>query len=103
MLQKATENFTKTKVLKTYQIHIEGIVQGVGFRPFVYQLAKKMHLKGYVCNGGNGVNIIINAEAEMADLFYNRIKQLAPSKAVILRTSKQEIEYQTYLDFSIQL
>lgn len=33
---------------KRYLIKIEGIVQGVGFRPFVYNKAKEFHLKGYV-------------------------------------------------------
>lgn len=89
--------------MKTYHIHISGIVQGVGFRPFVYQLAKKMHLNGYVNNGSDGLNIFINAEAEMAKLFFNRIKQTAPPKAIILSASKKQIEYQPYLDFSIQM
>ncbi|MBE6056830.1 acylphosphatase, partial [Clostridium sp.] len=42
---------------KRYLIKIEGIVQGVGFRPFVYNNAKKFQLKGYVKNKGGMVEI----------------------------------------------
>ncbi len=44
------------KVIRT-KITIEGIVQGVGFRPFIYNLAKSHNLKGYVLNNPQGVQI----------------------------------------------
>ncbi len=43
-----------------YKIFIQGIVQGVGFRPYIYRKAKKYKLVGSVKNIGNGVEIIIN-------------------------------------------
>ncbi|MBU0988317.1 MAG: acylphosphatase, partial [Proteobacteria bacterium] len=38
------------------KIDIRGVVQGVGFRPFVYNLARQYRLFGYVCNDASGVS-----------------------------------------------
>ncbi|HJX30923.1 MAG TPA: acylphosphatase, partial [Thermodesulfobacteriota bacterium] len=43
--------------IKRAKISVRGIVQGVGFRPFVYQLAFKHGLKGWVCNTSGDVKI----------------------------------------------
>ena len=45
--------------MKTEKVLVEGIVQGVGFRPFVYRIATELELTGYVRNLGNVVEIII--------------------------------------------
>jgi hydrogenase maturation protein HypF len=44
-------------MLKRFNLQIEGIVQGVGFRPFVFSLAKKHNLSGWVLNNSKGVEI----------------------------------------------
>ena len=46
--------------VKTTKVLVEGIVQGVGFRPFVYRIATELELSGYVRNLGNVVEIIIH-------------------------------------------
>ena len=51
----------KYKNLKTYKINISGIVQGVGFRPFIYKIAKQNNFTGTVVNTTEGVTIKINA------------------------------------------
>lgn len=43
-----------------YKVFVQGIVQGVGFRPYIYRKAKEYNLVGSVKNTGNGVEIIIN-------------------------------------------
>lgn len=59
-----------------YLITVKGIVQGVGFRPFVYRLAKSMDLKGYVKNTGDGtVEILIDRNVEE---FVERLKSEKP-------------------------
>ena len=51
-------------------IHIQGIVQGVGFRPFIYSLAQKYHITGWVRNSTAGVDIIANGSNWRGNQFY---------------------------------
>lgn len=48
--------------MKRLHIKVKGVVQGVGFRPFVYNLAKSLNLKGYVTNTSKGVTIEVEGE-----------------------------------------
>ena len=52
-------------MVEALYIHVKGIVQGVGFRPFVYREAKKHLINGWVLNATDGVHI--HAEAESRD------------------------------------
>lgn len=87
--------------MKTYYIHIKGIVQGVGFRPFIYKLARKMKLTGWVNNTTNGVYIHINSDAENADEFVNSISTSAPKLSIITSLSVTEIPFKEYSSFEI--
>ncbi|OAN11298.1 hypothetical protein A3K86_20300 [Photobacterium jeanii] len=59
-------------------IHVTGIVQGVGFRPFIYKLAKQHGIVGYVLNNGEGVSIEAEGENKAVTTFYDAITTLAP-------------------------
>ena len=59
-------------------MHITGIVQGVGFRPFVYNLAARHNLKGWVKNTSAGVDIEVEGEKEALDLFLQQLRDEAP-------------------------
>lgn len=87
--------------MKTWHIHIKGQVQGVGFRPFVYRLARENELKGWVCNTNDGVHIQINATREKAHYFYDEILKNAPQLAVISNHKITQIEHQYFPDFKI--
>lgn len=63
---------------KTFILRVKGIVQGVGFRPFVFNLAVEKGLKGYVLNDSNGVEVGFEASRDEADQFALDIKRLAP-------------------------
>jgi hydrogenase maturation protein HypF len=89
-------------VQQTYYIHITGIVQGVGFRPFVYQLAKKMGLTGWVNNSSDGVNIVVNGSAQGARQFYTKVLQEAPALATIKQHSLHQTTHISFTDFTIQ-
>ncbi|MEK6591375.1 MAG: carbamoyltransferase HypF [Nitrospinota bacterium] len=60
------------------EIKINGIVQGVGFRPFIYQLATSLGLKGYVLNSSEGVIIDVEGEPHKTDEFISLIKSKSP-------------------------
>jgi hydrogenase maturation protein HypF len=63
-MSKATE-----QSLKLASISVRGIVQGVGFRPFVYGLAVKHNLKGWVYNTSEDVKIEVEGTAEAVEQF----------------------------------
>ncbi|THD66289.1 carbamoyltransferase HypF [Robertkochia marina] len=57
----------------TRKITICGLVQGIGFRPFVHQVADRFHLKGEVCNNEKGVQILVTGDQAVIDDFYNEL------------------------------
>ena len=88
--------------MNTYHIHINGIVQGVGFRPFVCRLAIETNLNGWVCNGNDGVHIEFNANEDTARNFYDTIVNNPPANAIITSHQFQIIGYKEYNRFIIQ-
>jgi hydrogenase maturation protein HypF len=85
----------------TFHIHIEGIVQGVGFRPFVYQLATHRGLVGWVNNTNDGLHIEISALQDKAEAFYQHIIRHPPKLATITRHEIQKSSYQEFTQFAI--
>ena len=88
--------------MTTYHIHINGQVQGVGFRPFVYKLAEKMGIDGWVSNTNDGVHIEFNATPGMAAQFYRAIINTAPINAIITAHYIHEIASKKFLSFIIK-
>ncbi len=66
-----------------YRLIVRGIVQGVGFRPFIHRLAEDMELNGYVRNLGDRVEIIVDADKKRLREFIRRIEEEAPPLARI--------------------
>ncbi len=85
--------------MKTYHIHIQGIVQGVGFRPYIYKLCTDLNLSGWVSNTSNGVHIQVNSNS-ITD-FIEKIRTTAPEKAKITKISYNEIDFKKFKDFTI--
>lgn len=75
-------------------IHINGIVQGVGFRPFVYNLAKKHDLTGWVRNSASGVDIEVTGELIPISAFQEELSHNAPPLAQIDSIDIHPIETQ---------
>jgi hydrogenase maturation protein HypF len=75
------------------KINITGIVQGVGFRPFVYTLANRLGLKGWVKNTSAGVTMEVDGQKQALDHFVSALSQEAPtlSKIVDIETSQKPI------------
>ena len=66
-----------------WEVSVRGIVQGVGFRPFVYALARRHGLAGLVRNDAEGVHVEVEGDAERLDLFLRGIEEEAPPLAVV--------------------
>ena len=79
------------KSTQTLAIHINGIVQGVGFRPFVYKLATSLKLAGTVSNSGNGVYIIVTGSISSLTDFTQRVQLEAPPMADISSLATEEL------------
>ena len=73
---------------ESYRIKIFGIVQGVGFRPFVSRTAAEFHITGDVCNKGSYVEIRAHGAQEALRRFLERIETSPPSRAVVLKILK---------------
>jgi hydrogenase maturation protein HypF len=87
--------------VKALNIHIKGIVQGVGFRPFVYSLAIQNNLKGWVQNTSNGVVIEIEGSVATLDEFVKSLKSNNPPLSRIDSIQINEIENNRFSDFKI--
>jgi len=87
--------------MQTHHIHIKGLVQGVGFRPFVCRIAKQMGINGMVCNGNDGVHIEITAVDYLANDFYKSIISHSPGNAIITEHSSKKISHKEFNSFSI--
>ena len=87
--------------MKQLKIRVYGIVQGVGFRPFVSRLAAAGGLRGSVCNKGSFVEIIVQGEAPALMRFQKDLKHSAPERSVILKMDVTEQALEPFADFRI--
>ncbi len=75
--------FTQSKSLHHERIRISGLVQGVGFRPAVWQLAQKFNIQGEVRNDGSGVQIIAQSDPEIIQQMLTQLRNNPPLLARI--------------------
>jgi hydrogenase maturation protein HypF len=80
---------------------IQGIVQGVGFRPFVYSLAKKYKLTGKVWNTSAGVEILVTGQPKMIESFHVELRDSHPPLARIDYLESQTTGLQFFTTFEI--
>ena len=93
---------TKAEAPELARISVRGIVQGVGFRPFVYRLATDLNLKGWVCNTSEDVRIEIEGPRESIDKFCLNLKAQAPPLAHIEEIAVTHLPAVGYRDFDIR-
>ena len=87
--------------MHTYHIHIEGLVQGVGFRPYIYQVANALGLTGTVSNGPDGVHIYCTGEEKVIFDLLNQAIKTPPPNALIRTHSCTQKPLQQFSGFSI--
>ena len=78
-------------MLKRLNLQIEGIVQGVGFRPFIFSLAREHSVSGWVLNSSRGVEIEIEGSEESLNNFLSQVKNNPPPLSRILSILQKEI------------
>lgn len=83
------------------RIRLNGIVQGVGFRPFVYRLARRLSLTGWVNNDSDGVCVEVEGRRKDVRLFAQLVRQEAPPLAQIVESQETEITPAGDTEFSI--
>ena len=80
---------------------INGLVQGVGFRPTVYRIATELGLKGEVFNDAEGVGVILEGEADQVSRFPTLLREQKPPLARIDFIHPSDVDLKGYTDFTI--
>jgi hydrogenase maturation protein HypF len=88
-------------MLSAYSIHVRGIVQGVGFRPFVYRLAHAKGLTGWVLNAEEGVKIHLEGNDESLQSFIQEMKSHPPQAAEIAEVRVEDVPAAGFSKFVI--
>jgi len=83
------------------KIHVTGIVQGVGFRPFVYTMASHLNLKGWVRNSSAGVDIQIEGKPDSLVEFCQALENDFPPLAKIDSIQVEECSLAGFSAFEI--
>ncbi|NLE50677.1 MAG: carbamoyltransferase HypF [Chloroflexi bacterium] len=83
-------------------IHVSGVVQGVGFRPFIYGLAQRYALAGWVMNTSSGVEIEVQGEGSALDEFARAITAEAPPLSRVERVTVRPAQANGAATFEIR-
>ena len=90
-------------VMVSYLLTVSGVVQGVGFRPFVYRTAVSLGLKGYVKNiGDGGVEIFLEGSEGKINEFVDKLRRESPPLAKISHIHIENVSPGNYEEFVIE-
>jgi len=84
------------------RVLVRGVVQGVGFRPFVHRLAHKYELKGWVLNSTEGVVIEVEGPREKLEAFLREMEQSPPPRAVLEKVEVNFLPPLGHVSFTIE-
>ena len=91
--------------MKALKLHVSGIVQGVGFRPYVYKLANELSLHGWVLNASDGVHICVEGSDALVDAFPQVLeaRQAIEAPAAVIESLQiQTVPVSNFGDFEIR-
>ncbi|MGH7139850.1 MAG: acylphosphatase, partial [Pirellulales bacterium] len=93
---------TDDEIRTACRITIHGVVQGVGFRPFVYRIAQRHQIAGWVLNDATGVEI--HAEGAIADIaaFVHELRSNPPAAATIADFTSRDVAAENFHGFCIR-
>ncbi len=89
-------------MVEALDIQVKGIVQGVGFRPFVYRLAKRYLICGWVLNATEGVFIHAEGETKLLDEFVTELHMNPPAAAKVTEVDLKEVPLEDFKSFEIR-
>lgn len=84
------------------RVLVRGVVQGVGFRPFVYRLARELQLAGWVRNGDAGLEIHLEGRDLDVQAFVEQLPQRAPHAAIVARVEVENTALEGHASFEIR-
>ncbi|MBN2247965.1 MAG: carbamoyltransferase HypF [Coriobacteriia bacterium] len=87
--------------MRAVSVHVTGVVQGVGFRPFVYTLARDLRVRGWVKNTSDGVFSHAEGDDDAVTAFVRRIRDDAPPMAVVKAVAAADVAVEDHTDFVI--
>jgi hydrogenase maturation protein HypF len=99
MKQSSAANDSRSRRL----VRIRGVVQGVGFRPFVYVTATRLGLTGSVGNDGDGVTIDVEGDTSDVEQLVSAVREHAPELAIVTSVESEELELRGGSGFSIEV
>ena len=104
ILKAAMPDTLKPLTLKplTLKIVITGQVQGVGFRPFIYRMAKQYHLKGWVKNRSGEVIVLLQGKKHHCEAFKQAVLKQHPPLAMPFIDSVNTVEHESFSHFIIE-
>jgi hydrogenase maturation protein HypF len=88
-------------MIERRHVALQGVVQGVGFRPFVYRLATELNIGGWIVNSSQGVVIEAEADTSTLEAFVTRLQRELPPQASICDFQMQVIPPQGETEFHI--
>ncbi len=91
-----------SKTINRVRLSLRGLLQGVGFRPFVYQLAEEFELTGWVQNTPDGVSIEVEGEQFLLEQFLKRLQEESPPNSELKELKSSYFEPVGYEKFSIR-
>ena len=95
-------NSSPSDTIQRLRLRVKGLVQGVGFRPFVYALAKTLNVTGWVQNNPQGVLIDLEGTPEQLQSFQQRLQFEKPPHAWLQTIEAQLLDPLGYIDFEIR-
>jgi len=93
------EKTALSPAVRRLRVRVRGVVQGVGFRPFVHHLAARMRLKGFVQNDSEGV--LLEVQGARVDAFLEALERSPPPLARVEAVEVEELAPRKYDDFAI--
>jgi len=87
--------------ISTIQVTVTGLIQGVGYRPFVYRIALRHNLTGWVRNTNENVQIRVSGKSPDLNAFLSALKTEAPQAASVDSILTEEIQFEKHATFEI--